>query len=202
MNVFDSLENTIERLRNNAIPEERKKVLEPLIAYVQKKVSANEEVSLNFICTHNSRRSQLAQIWAATASHYFNLKINSCSGGTETTAFHINAINALRDAGFEITMGEKINPNCFVKFNELDKPIVAYSKLYDAESSPCDDFAAVMTCSDAEKNCPFIPGAAQQISLLYEDPKAFDGTPDEEKAYRERSDQIGAELLYVFSRIK
>jgi arsenate reductase len=202
MTVFDSLENTIGRLRNHVIPEKRKEVLQPLIAYVQNKVSSNEEVNLNFICTHNSRRSQLAEIWATVASYYFNVKINACSGGTETTAFHINAINALRDAGFKITIGEKVNPNCFVKYNELDKPIVAYSKLYDSESNRCNDFAAVMTCSDAEANCPFIPGAEQRISLLYDDPKEFDGTPREARAYQERSDQIGAEMLHVFSKIK
>jgi arsenate reductase len=69
------------------ITQERKAVLQPLIDYIQIKASNQEEIRLNFICTHNSRRSHLSQVWAQTASSYFNISNVFCySGGTEATA--------------------------------------------------------------------------------------------------------------------
>jgi len=34
----------------------------------------NLDIHLNFICTHNSRRSQLTQVWAYYAATYFELQ--------------------------------------------------------------------------------------------------------------------------------
>jgi protein-tyrosine phosphatase/arsenate reductase len=56
-----------------------------------------------------------------------------------------------------------------------------------------------MTCSDAEENCPFIPGVDLRIGTTYDDPKAFDGTQLQDEKYQERSSQIALECLYVFS---
>ena len=58
-----------------------------------------------------------------------------------------------------------------------------------------------MTCSQANANCPFIPGAEKRIPITYEDPKEFDNTPQQIKKYQERSNQIATEMLYVFSQI-
>ena len=73
-------------------------------------------------------------------------------------------------------------------------------KLYDDPSSPKNGFAAVITCSHADENCPFIPGAEARIALNYEDPKAFDGTDKQDQMYLERSRQIGREMLWAFER--
>ena len=51
----------------------------------------------------------------------------------------------------------------------------------------------------ADKQCPFVPGAALRIGLPFDDPKAFDNTPREAAMYDERCQQIARELLYVFS---
>ena len=61
----------------------------------------NENVNINFICTHNSRRSQLGQVWSFYAADYFNLPISAFSGGTEVTAFHRNTVKTLTDVGFK-----------------------------------------------------------------------------------------------------
>lgn len=198
MEIYSLLKDNIIRLNSVKISDERIRVLSPLIEFINSRKENNEQVNLNFICTHNSRRSQLAQVWADMAAQWYAIEANCFSGGVEVTAFNINAINTLREAGFTIKVDEGANPTCFVKSNKSTTALHAFSKLYDHEINPKDNFAAIMTCSDAEENCPFIPGTEQRIALLYEDPKVFDGTPQQSDKYKERSEQIGAEMLYVF----
>jgi hypothetical protein len=85
--MYPTLQQTINSLMFTSICEERKLILQTLINYVQAKLEKNESVNLNFICTHNSRRSHLSQIWAQTAAAYYNIpKVFCFSGGTEETA--------------------------------------------------------------------------------------------------------------------
>lgn len=161
-------------------------------------------VNLIYICTHNSRRSHFGQIWAQVAAAYFEMNdVHSFSGGTEETAFHPNAIEALRRCGFEIKT-EKIekNPVHHLLFSENNKPILCFSKKYDHKLNPQSEFAAIMTCSDAEQNCPFVPGVELRIGTTYNDPKAFDNTPLQNQKYDERCKQIARETFYVFSKAK
>ena len=44
-------------------------------------------------------------------------------------------------------------------------------------------------------------GAEKRIPITFEDPKAFDNTPQQAEKYNERSLQIATELFYVFSQI-
>jgi arsenate reductase (thioredoxin) len=186
------------------IPKERKAVLKTLAAYVQKKVQAKEPVKLTFICTHNSRRSHLSQIWAQTAAYFYQVPgVEAYSGGTEVSAFNSRAVKALEKAGFQIEpTGAENNPVYLVKFAEEQAPVKAYSKIYDAEGNPTEGFAAIMTCSQADQACPFIPGVSLRLSLPYTDPKASDDTPQEEASYDERTRQIARELFYAFSQVK
>ncbi len=90
-NMLTKLTSTIEELNDSSITEARKKTLQPLIEYIQNKVENSEAINLNFICTHNSRRSHLSQIWAQTMATFFNIKNVHCySGGTEV---HSNVSN-------------------------------------------------------------------------------------------------------------
>src|SRR6186713_2799709 len=87
------------------IPEERKPVLSELTRFVQDRTTKKIPVYLNFICTHNSRRSQLSQLWAQAAAYYYGVAEVFCySGGTEATAFNLRAVKAMQDAGFRIIM--------------------------------------------------------------------------------------------------
>jgi arsenate reductase len=58
-----------------------------------------------------------------------------------------------------------------------------------------------MTCSQADGGCPFIAGAEKRVPITYDDPKAFDHTPQQAEKYHERSLDIATELKYVFSNI-
>lgn len=186
------------------IPSERKQLLDKLSQYIEEKKRSAKSIDLIYICTHNSRRSHFGQIWAKVAAHYFNVEnVNTFSGGTEATAFNINAINALRRIGFNIQpVSIEKNPVYLVLFDEKEPVIRCYSKTFDDSSNPKKDFAAIMTCSDAEENCPFIPGVELRIGTTYDDPKAFDGTPLQDEKYDERCRQIALETLYVFSKVK
>lgn len=200
--LFPQLKEKIEKLEQMSVPAERKELLQPLIDFIQKQKDSGNEIKLNFICTHNSRRSQFGQIWAKAISAYYNIETECFSGGTETTSFNENAVEALKRAGFRINHEEGKNPHFKVKYAENAHPIVAYSKLYDAGENPSENFAALMTCSHADANCPFIAGAAKRIALDYQDPKEFDGSAQEKEKYSERSDQIASEMIYVFKNIK
>jgi len=200
--ILPRLSQTIEMIITQAIPEERQKVLKPLIDYVQNKTQQGFVTRLNFICTHNSRRSQFSQIWAQTAAAHFGVPVKCYSGGIEVTAFHERAVASIKRSGFCVLVNGGSNPVYSVFFSDDAPPIKAFSKIYDNPVNESGAFAAVMTCSHAEENCPFVPGAERRISVHYEDPKEFDGTPQEAAKYDERSMQIASEMFYVFSKIK
>ena len=182
------------------IPEERRKKLGELAAYIAERREAEQPVRLTFICTHNSRRSHLSQIWAETASHVFGIDgVETFSGGTEATEFNARAVAAVRRAGFLVDRpGDGNNPVIQVRFAEEAAPMECFSKVYDQPPNPTEGFAAVMTCSDADAACPIVFGAEARIAIPYDDPKAADGTPEEERAYDERCRQIAREMLWAF----
>ncbi|MCF8323886.1 MAG: protein-tyrosine-phosphatase [Leadbetterella sp.] len=185
------------------IPDKRKSELEEIAAFVTKKNQLGENAKLIYICTHNSRRSHFGQIWAATAAAYYGIhNVESYSGGTESTAFNERSVAAVKRAGFEVLKTtEGANPIYHVKYDENGKEIVAFSKKYDYEVNPQNDFCAIMTCSSADKACPVVFGASLRVATQYEDPKAFDDTADETKMYDERCKQIATETLYLFSNV-
>ncbi len=184
------------------IPAARKAELLALTRYVQAKAATEQRVWLTFICTHNSRRSHFSQLWAQAAAYYYGVPgVTAYSGGTEATAFNPRAARAVAAAGFKVEKtGAEPNPVYRVYYAEAQPPVRAFSKIYDQEGNPTADFAAVLTCTHADENCPFIPGAVR-ISLPYADPKAFDGTPEEAVQYAGRCRQIARELLYAFSQV-
>jgi len=203
-NVFPEIYNVIQNLNFQNISAERKITLQPLIDFIQSKVDHHLEVRLNLICTHNSRRSHLSQVWAQTAAAYFDIKSVFCySGGTEATAMFPMAAITLVKQGFQIkTIADGYNPIYAIKYSQNDAPVIGFSKTYDDDFNPQSEFAAILTCSSADKGCPFITGAEKRIPITFEDPKAFDNTPQQAEKYEERSLQIATEMFYVFSSIK
>lgn len=201
--IFKKIKDNIESLDVQSIPGSRKAVLAPLIEYIGEKFKNKEEIRLNFICTHNSRRSHLSQIWAQVMGDYFNIENLSCySGGTEATAMFPLIGTTLEEQGFEISpISQGKNPVYAIKYAPNTHPIIGFSKTYDHDFNPVCGFAAIMTCSQADAGCPFIAGAEKRIPITYDDPKAYDGTPQQKEKYRERSLQIATELCYVFSKI-
>lgn len=184
------------------ISNERKEKLEILSQFIRDR--KNEAcINLTFICVHNSRRSHLSQVWAQVAAHYYGFQnVNCYSGGTEVTSLYPAAAKALEKQGLQIqTILNGDNPVYGIKYDQNSPAIIGYSKLFDDIFNPQSDFAAVMVCSSADTNCPYIATAAARILLPFEDPKAFDGTDQQAAKYLERSAQIATELLYMFSKV-
>jgi arsenate reductase len=203
-NMFENLSKTIQSIAEISVSEERKVVLKPLADYIQNKVNANEEIRLNFICTHNSRRSHLSQIWAQTMAFHFGIKNVFCySGGTEATVLFPKVAETLTNQGFQIEkVSQEQNPVYAVKFDDNQHPIIGFSKTYFDAFNPKSNFAAIMTCSNADEGCPMVFGAEARFPIKYDDPKAFDGSEVMNQKYAERSLQIASELYFVFSQIK
>ena len=202
--MFENLSKTVIFVSKQNIPQQRKEVLHGLIDYINSKINLYQEIRLNFICTHNSRRSHLSQVWAQTMASHFNIQNVFCySGGTEATAMFPKVGATLRKQGFQIQqLSEGNNTVYAVKYADNEHPIICFSKTFDDNFNPNSQFAAIMTCSSADEGCPFIAGAEVRLPIRYEDPKAFDGTDLMDAKYAERSLEIASEMYFVFSQIK
>ena len=185
----------------DTISTDRKAQLKTLADYVSQCKKKGTTARLNFICTHNSRRSHMGQIWATVAAATYAVdNTQTYSGGTEATAFNPRAVAALQRAGLHIIKTtDDENPIYHVTYAASAMPITSFSKVFDGAPNPKRAFCAIMTCSSADDACPNVAGADQRIAITYEDPKAFDGTPKEAHMYDERCAQIAREMLYMFS---
>lgn len=187
----------------DTISEERKAILAQISRFVAHKINEGQTAELNYICTHNSRRSHFGQIWGQAAAYYYDIApVQTFSGGTEATSFNPNAIAAIKRAGFIVTDNTAgSNPVYQLQFADDAPAVVCFSKKFDDKSNPQSGFAAIMTCSHADQSCPLVLGALR-IATTYEDPKAFDNTTIQDMMYDERCKQIARESLYVFSLVK
>lgn len=200
--MFPEIIKLISSLNVDSISLSRKRELNQLTEYIKFSLENYKICRLTFICTHNSRRSHLCQIWAQTMARYYDISAIYCySGGTEVTAVFPKIIETLKNQKFMIYSKGKKNPKFFIEYSEVMPPITGFSKAYDHSSNPKENFAAVMTCDHASENCPVVLGADRRIALTYEDPKTSDGTLQQGQVYEDRSIQIATEMKYVFSKI-
>lgn len=201
--MYSTILKTVEQFHFENISNDRKNILQPLIDYIQGKVNSKKPVNLNFICTHNSRRSHLSQVWAQTSASFYNIDNVHCySGGTQETALFPKVAETLSNQGFQILkIADNINPIYAIKFDENCLPIIGFSKKYDDAYNPNSNFAAILTCSQADDGCPFISGAEKRIPITYEDPKISDDTTEQTEVYQQRSIEIATEMMYIFSQI-
>lgn len=202
--LFDSLHAYVTTLQSVDISTDRQRYLHPLLTYIQSKVTACQEIRLNFICTHNSRRSHLSQVWAQTLAYYYDLPNVYCySGGTEATALYPMVAQTLADAGFGVqVLSNQHNPIYAFKYAANQHPIIGFSKTYDHPFNPQTDFAAIMSCDSAHEACPVVSGAEYRLPITYVDPKAYDKTPQQSQQYANRCFQIASELHFIFSQIE
>jgi hypothetical protein len=186
------------------VSAERRVVLGTISSNIVVQLQAGKPAQLTFICTHNSRRSHMSQIWSQTAAYYYGLdNIHAFSGGTEATACNCRTVAAMRRAGFDIqdaTTGD--NPVYLVRYAEDRPPIRAYSKLYNGDGNPKNEFIALMTCSVADKSCPIVQGAVGRYAIHYVDPRFCDDLPTETAAYNERCREIAREMFFIMSEVR
>ncbi len=202
---FEVLRSGVEKRISefDRIPEIRRKELEQLARGFRAGIEKNQNSDVIFICTHNSRRSQMGQIWAQLASKFYGLENIRCySGGTEATAFHPRAVKVMKEEGFRFnTVIPGSNPVFTIQFPGARESDRIFSKKVTDPPNPTKGFIAIMTCADADEACPVVHGADLRYAIRYDDPKIFDGTPDEQEGYTERSRQIAREMFFLFSRV-
>lgn len=201
--MFTKIKSYVEKLDLSSISDSRKELLDPLAAYLNYKVAESQEIHLNFICTHNSRRSHMGQVWAQVMAAYFDIpEVQTYSGGTMSTAVFPKVIETFKQQELAIELVDDTeNPVYSVAYGQ-DDAMYLFSKKYDDSSNPDDNFIAIMTCSEADQGCPLILGAEKRFAITYEDPKVSDGTTHQDATYLTRSIQVATEMKYVFSKIK
>lgn len=186
------------------VPPERQRLLREIAGVMVERLAAGATADLTFICTHNSRRSHMSQIWAQTAAYWFGLdRVRAFSGGTEVSACNCRTVMAMRRAGFDIqTERDGENPRLLVRYAPDRPPVRAYSKLYNADENPKRDFIALMTCSQADRSCPAVEGAIARFPIHYADPRLCDDTPEEATAYNARCREIAREMFFLMARVR
>ena len=202
--MYSPLESFIDNLDFSLIPQERKDKLDQVGLYLAPKLERDERVNIICVCTHNSRRSHLCQVWAKLAAMYYRIrKFNTYSGGTEVTAVNHQIVLTLENQGFNVMpLSDQSNPVYALKYDNELPAMHLFSKKYDHNYNPSEGFLAFMNCDHADKNCPTISGAEARFSINYQDPKISDGTKKQESVYLETSNLIGREMFYLFSRFK
>ncbi len=210
MNLRPELIATVARLhhRVDTIVPARRAVLTELARFVAAARRAGEKAHLLSVCTHNSGRSVLGEVWWSAAAAWFGLHdtVVSLSGGTHATAINPRVLHALVRAGFEVREpsadapeGSPGNPVYTVSHAEGLPALRLWSKRFVDLALPAGRLAAVMNCSEADAACPVVPGAALRVSLPYADPRAADDAPDEREIYDARCDQVGTECLFAMA---
>ena len=125
--------------RFDTIPSDRKAELSKVADFIRERLSKLEPAKLTFICTHNSRRSHLSQIWAQVAADYYCLdNVETYSGGTEATAFNPRAVAAMQRCGLRIVADDPTatNPLYSVYTSASSTPQVCFSKAYGDPPNP------------------------------------------------------------------
>ncbi|MFT4666259.1 MAG: arsenate reductase [Polaribacter sp.] len=205
MSFYPTLQQYITELLTEfeQIPETRRELLRPLGQYCKTQVETGKASNLVVICTHNSRRSHMGQLWLRAATKHYNIpNVQTYSGGTEGTAFNPRAVIAMQTAGFRISKKtDGSNPRYLTTMHAEDDGQLLFSKRYDAPPNPTKDFAPILVCTEADKGCPIILGADQRFPISYNDPKAFDDTKLEEKAYAERCRDIAREMFFALGMV-
>lgn len=183
--------------------DRHQELIDQLAQFIVEESKSGEPVQLNFICTHNSRRSQFSQAWCTLAQAYLELNVaEAYSGGTEVTACNERTIAALKRAGCSIEKDGEENPVYTVSDEELKSEVKLWSKVFDDDANPKGRFAAIMTCDHADQNCPLIPGAAIRVPLTYTDPKYADDSENEVSAYDMTCNIIATDMLRLFKKVK
>lgn len=189
-------------LLSDQLSEERKGILDNISESIKQRLSKTGKERLIFICTHNSRRSHFAQVWAQIAAYHYKLNIQCYSGGTEATALYAQTLNALTRSGIlSSPLSQGDNPVYALRFSDRELPVVAFSKVVDHPFNVQADFGALMTCDHAQANCPFIPEASFRLPLTYTDPKHSDGKPEAEEVYDSTCSEIASEMFYLMNKI-
>ncbi len=104
------------------------------------------KVSILFLCTGNSCRSQMAEGWAR---HLKGELIEPSSAGVEAHGLDPNAVQVMLEAGVDISAQR----SQFL----VDLPHLGFDWV-------------VTVCDNARESCPVLPGRARRLHRSFDDP--------------------------------
>jgi arsenate reductase len=125
------------------------------------------KTSILFLCTGNSRRTQMAEgfLRALAGDHY-----DVVSAGSEETPLDPDAVAAMREVGIDISGQESKAVNRFL------------GKRFSYVVTLCD--------REKEKTCPIFPGAIWRLKWDLEDPSQASTPSERRTALRRVRDEI------------
>jgi arsenate reductase len=130
----------------------------------------NDKLSVLFLCTGNSCRSQMAEGWAHALKSDL---IEPYSAGIEKHGLNPNAVKVMEEADVDITGQQS---------NTVD------------ELGPIEFDVVITVCGHANENCPAFSGAPRVVHVGFDDPPklAVDAQSVEESLphYRRVRDEI------------
>jgi arsenate reductase len=126
-----------------------------------------ENLSVLFLCTGNSARSQMAEGYLR---HAAGDKYEALSAGVEPKGLDPLAVEAMREIGVDISMQQSKNAGVFLGTH------ISY---------------VITVCDNARERCPIFPGAGKVLHWGFDDPAAAQGTHAEKLAvFRRVRDEI------------
>ena len=205
--MIDPVKKLIRSLEGEEflIDEDRQTLLLSISEVIQEELKERGKAELIVICTHNSRRSQVGEVWLQAGSDHYNLQqVEAYSGGTEQTAFNPRMVKALTKAGFMINLFESgDNPIYQIQYSYAGwRERQLFSKKYNDSFNPTADFIAILVCDQADEDCPLVVGARHRFFVPYADPKKYDEQLNESFQYDLTVKEIGREFLFMLKNIK
>jgi len=201
LELLKPLKQLIQEIDTKDIQFDRKSNLDKIANYVADNLEKNNEINLNFICNYNSRRSQITQIWAKTVAEYFGIPIHTYSAGLKEARIPDIVIETLSNQGFKIVSKESTPPIYFLFYSKNCDPLILYSKHFNDPINKQSNITAIMTCKQADENCPIIPNAKIRFKLYYDDPIIYEKDENIQQHYWEASNKIASEMYYIFSSV-
>ena len=131
-----------------------------------------KKITVLFLCTGNSCRSQMAEGWAR---HLKGDLVDAYSAGIETHGLNPHAVRVMAEKGVDIS-GHR-------------------SKLLSELSALTFDYV-VTVCDHAHESCPLFPGKTRRIHIGFEDPprcaETYENYNEKLDCYRKVRDEIRA----------
>jgi protein-tyrosine-phosphatase len=147
--------------------------------HIVRNLEARGQLTLVFGCTHNSRRSILSEVWAHVALAGVHPRLRALSAGSDPQGVAPGTLGALARAGFTISADEQRGWVATAG----DLRLALRSKRFaDLELSDVG-FGLVVNCSVLDESCPTVPGSFFRTPLIFDDPRAADGTLSADAAY-------------------
>ena len=133
------------------------------------------KISVLFLCTHNSARSQMAE---GLLNHLYGDRYEAFSAGTEKTRVHPLAVEAMQRIGIDISGHQ--------------------SKIVDRFGGRQFD-VVVTVCDLARATCPYVPAKKERLHWSLEDPASATGTKQQQLAVFEKTrDEIRKRIIEQF----